>query len=390
MNGRRIAVVIEGRVDYERNVLLGIRDFAAKHADWIIRLQRPGRHVKRFLTEWKPDGILFQASGLPAAALRAIADSGRPAIHVSDSRRAVTAPCVGLDNRLIGQLAAEYFLERGFLHFAFAGIKDGGFSRTRREAFTASLEQAGRRVSKIELPAAMPAMDVPTERRLRTWLDDLPKPVALFAVHDECSLLLATLSREEGIRVPEDIAILGSDDDSLICELAWPKLSSISAPSRQVGRVAAQELEAWLSSGKPKSNRTSVLLPPQGVVTRQSTDVNQTEDETVNRVLRFVAAQFHRQLNVDDILREVGVSRRALERKFRQHLGRSPLQEIHRRRVEHARYLLSSSAAPLHRIAELSGFTDATQFINVFRKQTGITPGQFRLAREEAVGGRFT
>lgn len=371
-------MIIEGRVAYERSVLLGIRDYAARQPGWIMRLELPGRQVKRFLAGWRPDGILFQAAGLSPGALRAVTEADCPAIHVSDSRQTVAAPSVGLDNRIIGRLAAEHLWERGFRHFGFVGVRANGFSRTRFEAFAETLASTGYKVAAMELPATLPALDLPAERRLRQWLKRLPKPTALFAVHDECSLLVATLAREEGIRVPEDVAILGSDDDSLVCELASPKLSSIAVPARQVGRVAAERLDGYLAGKRRKRAVSAVLLPPEGVVTRQSTEVYRTPDETVNRVLRFIGAEFQRRLNVDEIVREMGVSRRALERKFRQHLGRSPLQELHRRRVEYARYLLTSGTDPLARIAERSGFADASQFVNVFRRQSGVTPGKYR------------
>jgi LacI family transcriptional regulator len=177
--------------------------------------------------------------------------------------------------------------------------------------------------------------------------------------------------------VPEDIAILGSDDDALICELAGPKLSSIAVPARQVGSLAAERLAEFMSR-KTRRNQRATLLAPTGVIARQSTDVNQTEDATVNRVLRFIAAEFHRRLNVEDLLRETGVSRRALERLFRLHVGRSPLQELHRRRIEYACNLLKSGNDPLHQIAQRCGFRDASQFVSVFGRQIGETPGKYR------------
>lgn len=375
MSAQKIGIIIEGRVAYERNVLLGIRDYAAQRPDWIMRLELPGRHVKRFVRSWKPDGILFQSSSMTAATRRAVLAADCPVIHVSETRDGLAVPCVGLDNQRIGTLAAEYFVERAMPHFAFVGVKDAVFSRSRRGSFVARLGKDRKLATTFELPSTRTGLQLKTERALRKWLSELPKPVGVFAVHDECSLLLATLAREEGIRVPEDLAILGSDDDSLVCELAAPKLSSIAVPDRRVGWVAAERLDGMLSGHRAEG---SVLLPPQGIVTRQSTDVRQTEDETVNRVLRFIAAEFHRRLNVEEILREVGISRRAAERGFRRHLGRSPLQELHRQRVEYARYLLLNGVDPLHRIAERCGFADASQFVNVFRRQTGSTPGQFR------------
>lgn len=377
MESKRIAVIMEGRVGYERNVLLGIRDFATRQPDWIVRLEFPSRSIGRFLADWNPEGVLFQSVNLPPSAVRTITSLPGPVIHVSDTRGRLKVPCVGLDNAVIGEMAATYLLDRGCRNFAFVGLKDVGFSHSRQQAFADRLKHEGHTPKAFLMPNTAGTLDRSVEGRLRHWLNDLPKPTALFAVHDECSLRLVTLCRDEGIRVPEDIAILGSDDDALICELAGPKLSSIAVPARQVGSLAAERLAEFLSR-KTRLNRKATLLKPTGVIARQSTDVNQTEDPTVNRVLRFIAAEFHRRLNVADLLRETGVSRRALERLFHLHVGRSPLQELHRRRVEYACNLLKAANDPLHRIAERCGFRDASQFVSVFRRQIGKTPGKYR------------
>jgi LacI family transcriptional regulator len=377
MESKRIAVIMEGRVGYERNVLLGIRDFAHRQPDWIVRLEFPGRNIDRFLTDWNPDGVLFQSANLPASGIRALTSLRCPVIHVSDTRGSLGVPCVGLDNSAIGEMAATYLLDRGCANFGFVGLKEVGFSKLRQTAFTARLKHDGHTPKSFLLPGTVGTLDSEVERRLRRWLNHLPKPTAIFAVHDECSLRLVTLCRDEGIRVPEDVAILGSDNDELICELAGPKLSSIAVPARQVGALAAERLAAFLSR-KTRRNRKATLLHPTGVIARQSTDVNRTEDATVNRVLRFIAAEFHRRLNVEDLLRETGVSRRALERLFHTHVGRSPLQELHRRRVEYACHLLKGGKDSLHVIAERCGFRDASQFVNVFRRQKGETPGRYR------------
>ncbi len=376
--GNRIALIMEGRTGYEREVLLGIREHAAQQPDWIVRLEPPGRHIKRFITQWQPAGILFQAHGLTPTCLRTVTEADCPRIHVSDSQLSGAIPSVGLDNEHIGRQAAEYFLDRRAIHFGFVGIKGVNFSRDRRTAFQERLRKAEKTCVCFDLPSPEAHTDLRTERQLRRWLAKLVKPTAVFAVHDECSLLLSTFAREEGIRVPEDLTILGVDDDSLLCELAYPKLSSIGVPARRIGRVAAEKLDGWIRQPPRDNGPNSILLPPLAVVTRQSTDINQTSDESVNQALQFIASDFHRRINVEDILREIGVSRRSLERKFRDTLGRSPLQELHRKRIEYSRYLLSETQEPLDRIAERCGFPGASGFVTIFKKHTGSTPGQFR------------
>jgi LacI family transcriptional regulator len=362
---KRIAVVLEGRVDYEREVLRGIRDHATPHGDWLLHLEPPGRHLPRFLRDWQPHGILFQAEHLSPDSLRAVVEQRCPAVHLSDSHRELKVPCVGLDNEAVGRMAAEHLSRFGWSSFAFVGVRGRPYSKRRCTAFSAFVTGS---VATTELPSTT----------LKGWLAKLPRPCALFAANDQCSLQVITLCRELGLRVPEEIAVLGVGDDSLICEFARPQMSSIAVPSRQVGVAAAQRLEECLGGGR---RRRSTLLAPGGVISRQSTDLARTEDDHVSRALRFIRENFARRINVADVLREVGVSRRLLERRFRQALGVSPLHELQQARLERARHLLLTTDAPLSRIAAQCGYTNATQLVTAVKRATGRTPGQIRQQR---------
>lgn len=368
---KRIAVVLEGRVDYEREVLRGIRDYATPRADWLLNLEPPGRHLPRFLRDWQPHGILFQAEHLGRAALRAVIGQRCPAVHLSDSHDELKVPCVGLDNDAVGRLAAGYLARFGWRSFAFIGVRGRPYSKRRRAAFVAAVPGP---VAAIELP----------DKSFKRWLAGLPRPCAVFAANDQSSLQAITLARELGLRVPEEMAVLGVGDDSLICEFARPQMSSIAVPSRQVGMTAARRLDECLHGGR---RRRSVLLAPGGVVTRQSTDVARTEDDHVNRALRFIRDHSHRRINIADVLREVGVSRRLLERRFRQTLGVTPLRELHRVRLERARHRLLTTDAPLANIAAQCGYANATQLVNAIKRGTGKTPGQLRADRKSSGDG---
>jgi len=381
---RKIAVVMEGRVEYERNVLRGIREFAARESRWLIRLEPPGRDVAAFLEEWRPDGVLFQAAGLAEDALEAVKGGPWPAVHVSDATEAVEGvPCVGMDNAAIGRMAASYFRERHAQHFAFVGEAGAGFSDRRGRAYEAALAEDGLEVARFDLDAA--AQRAEDERRLTGWLRALPTPCAVFATHDECSLSVSALCRGAGIRIPEDLALLGVDNDTLICDLAWPKLSSVAVPSKRVGLEAARRLQEILERGE--RDRSAVLLPPSRVITRHSTDVARTGDEDVDRALAFMREHLARGVNVDEVARSVGVSRRMLERRFRRVLDRTPLEELQRLRLERARMLLLESDATLDEIAEQCGCADASQLVVRFRRETGLTPGAYRQRTRRGLAG---
>lgn len=364
-------------MEYERDVLRGIRDFAAKEPTWLIRLEPPGRALAHFLREWRPHGVLFQAAGLSPAALKAVKSGPWPALHVSDATAAVAGvPCVGMDNAAIGRMAATYFLERRYRHFAFVGIAAAGFSERRGLAFSEALIAAGHEIDRFELPESRSSSE--TESALRQWLMSLEKPCALFATHDECSLRLATLCRDADIGIPEDIALLGVDNDTLICELAWPKLSSIAVPSRRVGFEAARQLKRILAGEAVDGAKPSLLLAPSRVITRHSTDEHRTDDELVNRALAYLRDRIRGGINVDELARGIGASRRLIERRFRLTLGRTPLEEIQRTRIDRAKSLLLESDDSLGAIASQCGCADASQLVLRFRRATGQTPGEFR------------
>lgn len=365
---KRIAVVLEGRVDYEREVLRGIRDYATPHGDWLLHLEPPGRHLPRFLRDWQPHGILFQAEHLSPASLRAVVDQPCPAVHLSDSHRELNVPCVGLDNEAVGRMAAAHLGRFGGLSHAFVGVRDRPYSQRRRAAFAAAVS------------GAVACADI-SSPHLRRWLAGLARPCGLFAANDQCSLRVITLCRELGLRVPEEIAVLGVGDDSLICEFARPQMSSIAVPSRQVGWSAARRLDECLRGSR---SRRPTLLAPGGVISRQSTDLARTEDDLVNHALRYIRLNYAGRINVADVLAEVGVSRRLLERRFRQALGVSPLEELQRARLQHARHLLLTTDAPLARVAAQSGYANANQLIAAVKRATGLTPGGLRMTRGAA------
>ncbi|MDF1816131.1 MAG: DNA-binding transcriptional regulator [Verrucomicrobiales bacterium] len=362
----KILVILEGRVQYERNVLRGIREFASSREDWLIRLEYPGRKTAQLISDWQPDGLLFQSVALTPDLIQQLAHHPR-AIHLSESS---SLRSVGLDNQEIGKQAAKYLAGRGFKSFAFAGYEKTGFSQKRGQAFRESMKSHPFPCQCIDLS------ERPSERDVTSWLNGLPKPCGLFATHDECALFLLTLCHSANLRCPEDIAILGVDNDTLMCEIAWPQLSSVSVPSRRVGWEASRLLSQILHN--EVAEPASIFLPPTGIITRQTTDIHQTGSETVNRSLRYMESHYKTRINIDDVLRETGVSRRRLELKFRQFTGNSPLRELQRMRIAEAERLLADTDLPLHQIAPRCGCRDATQLGSLFKKVKGITPGNYR------------
>lgn len=369
----RVAVIMDGRVEYEREVLRGIREFATDGGEWLIRLEPPRDDTSEFLKEWNPDGILYQSAGLMPQALRALKEFGERAIHVSDITDSKGKTIfVGMDNAAIGLMAADHLVGLGRENFAFVGVSDSGFSERRGKAFGARISGHGQ-LSRAYL---LDSWDLrrQEEAQMIQFLEGLPRPCSLFATHDECALWLSTLCRGLGVRIPEDIAILGVDNDELICELASPTISSIAVPSRKVGFEASVLLDQGLRGERSKSK----LLCPDQIITRESTRSPETSDEVVNRSIGFIRGHLSKQINIDDVSRGIGVSRRLLERKFKSVVGSSPLAVLQKHRIERAKLLLAAPDWTLAHIADQCGCSDASQLIVRFRRETGMTPGEFR------------
>lgn len=371
----RVAVIMDGRVEYEREVLRGIREYSTDKGEWLIRLEPPRDDTVEFLQEWKPDGVLYQSAGLTRGALQAVTQYRDRAVHVSDVEESQKKMSfVGMDNAEIGSMAADYLKGLGRENFAFVGVRDSGFSERRGKAFASRVAEQGGCSNDYYLEGwNLRRQEEPLVSR---FLEELPKPCSLFATHDECALWLSTLCRGMGIRIPDDIAILGVDNDELICELAWPTISSIAVPSRRVGFAASRLLDQALGGGP--LNSKSKLLCPDRIVTRDSTRTPETTDESVNRAIKFMREHISKPINAGDVAKGVGVGRRLLERKFKVAMGSSPLAVLQKLRIERAKSLLADPDLTLAFVADQCGCSSASQLIVRFRRETVMTPGDFR------------
>jgi LacI family transcriptional regulator len=362
----RIALLMDMSWAYTRGLMRGIMDVAQSRR-WLVRMLsdqvKPVRHALR---EWPPHGIigLFTSPELLAAAQQRRCKIVNVA-NFFDSR----VPRVGIDEAAIGAMAAEYFIGRSFTNFAFSGDANANFSLQRRDAFVSTLKARGFECDCCILPGVI-------HDHFRPWLKSLPKPVALLASTDNSGWGVGEMCRSMGIRIPEELALLGVDNDEFECELASPPLSSVANRAREIGRAAAGMLERLLRGGRQPAK--PLLLKPAGIVTRQSTDVLAIADPELAAALSFIRRNCHRPLAVKEILREVPLSRRTLELKFRRTLRRSPHDEIRRVQLERARLLLLTTNMTIAEIGRESGFGGLIQFSSAFAKATGLSPTRFR------------
>jgi LacI family transcriptional regulator len=283
---------------------------------------------------------------------------------------------VAADHVAIGQMAARHLLDRGFQRFAYCGFDDWWWSRRRREGFRTTVNQAGHETDVYELP---PKTRRTWDKELSTiakWLKTLKLPVGLLACNDDRAELIVEACRAVGLSVPDQIAIVGVDNDPLICELCRPPLSSVSLGLEKAGYESAVLLDRMIRA-KTVNTRT-IIIEPTHVVTRLSSDTVAVCDEAVASAIRFIRQQGRRNISAKDVADNVLLSRRALERRFRRILGKSIHGEIRRVRVELVVRMLMDRHVRMSEIAEALGFPTVSHLSRYFRTEKGISPIQYR------------
>lgn len=372
----RVAIVMHRWVGYLHGVQVGIARYVSQKPTWACIHVSPDSEQYRSIASMSFDGVLAYVESEQVTQLKSLSV---PVVDVANWREAAHFPRVLPDDRKIGVVAAEHLVNLGLQHFGYRGYADAAFSSLRRDGFKSVLDRW-----ELELndwnPAEHPASDVQAgpgvNPSLLSWLRKLPKPVGVFCANDVAACEVLDQCRFAGLRVPEEVAILGVDDDELLTQISQPPISSVALQTQKIGFEAARLLDQLLHGEEvPES---PILFPPVGVVPRQSTNLLAIDDEHVLAALKHIREHAHEPLRVDDLLKVVPINRRFLERRFREHLGRSPLQEIRRVRIETAKQLLSGSDLAMPAIARRSGFANAERFAIVFHAEIGMTPTQYR------------
>lgn len=360
-----------------REIYFGIRHFVLQRRSngcgmlGVLRVES----LRRALREVQPDGIVAGIGSLDL--LRRIRQTAIPFVNVSNRLIPPPTPAVLVDERATGRMVAEYFLRRGFRRFAFCGFANHNYSVERKAGFADALRAAGfecacfdQRLGEGPNEAARLTVGV------KPWLLQLPRPVAIMACNDFRASQVVGACMQLGIRVPNEVAVVGVDNDDLFCLLAETPLSSVAVPADQIGYRAAALLLDQLS-GRADS-RTILRVAPREVVTRQSSDILAVADPVVARAMRLIQTQAHRPLYVAEVAAAVGVSQRGLERRFETALGYSPSSAITQSRLDRACQLLVGTDCSIGEVAEASGFGQARELTANFRKRLGMPPSAYR------------
>jgi LacI family transcriptional regulator len=295
--------------------------------------QGRGDDPPSWLAHWDGDGIIARIESKKIA--RVIVNSKLPTVDVSAGRHVPAIPWVETDDRAIAHLAANHFLERGFRHFAYCADKRFHWSRWRGDHFGKLLKAAGYRCQSFVPPSRQSDKQVAA---IEGWLTRLPKPVGVFACYDIRGQQVLDACRNARVAVPDEVAVLGVDNDELLCELASPRLSSVIPDTHRTGYEAAALLARMMKGERLAA--LEVRIAPIGVHRRQSTDVLATDDPQVVHAVRFIREHACEPINVEDVLRAVPLSRKVLETRFKKILNHTLHDEIIRVRIDRAKQLL--------------------------------------------------
>ena len=370
---RQIGVMVDLMGRYGRAVLEGVTDFSLQCRQLKIIAPQPfGYSSLSGWTQWDIDGMIIQMPALDWG--EEIRSRGIKAVNVSSIMRETGFPTVTLDNVGIGRMAAEYFLNRGFRNFAFIG----GFSyfaQLRGDAFVARTIEAGYSCMRPPINTLDISVHGSEWTDLCNLLKAAPYPLAIFAPNDHSAMNVLDVCAAANIVVPEQAAVLGCDNDELFYRRAQPPLSSIDVPAEKVGFEAAQTLIDLIEGRAVPEVK---LLQPLSIVTRKSTDILAINDPEIMKSLQFIRENAHRQIQIKDVVAQVPLTRRTLELRFREIVGRPILAEIIRVKIEMAKELLLDTDLKMPEIAIRCGFTRAPYVGEVFRRKLDMTPTEFR------------
>ncbi len=369
MHRRRVGILFDTVGAFGRGAFRGINRYCLLARHWTLQEPPLASHWAPVRWEdWPVDGFIMQING--EEMLRKALKLSVPIVNISGSLLDTPLPSVFVDDVAVGRLAAGHFIDRGFRSFAYLGRPDTGFSAKRKRGFIARLKEAG---FPCEVHESWLELDDGTQVK---WLRSLPHPTALFVYNDQRARATLQQCQQLGIAVPEQLAILGVDDDELFRDLGGLSLSSIQTPAEEVGYRAAALLDAMMEGGKPP--RRPILLPPGLLRVRHSTDTLALHDPDMALAMRFIREHAHEAIQVRDVAKAALIGRRSLERRFRAALGRSPLDEIMRVRLDRARQLLIETNLKMPDIARRSGFASATYMATAFGRMYGMSPRAYR------------
>lgn len=380
---KRIAILVESSRAFGRGLIHGINTFASKQDDWVLYYHEGTLNfdLQEWLKYWQGDGIIARVTDEAHAEI--FANSSIPTVDLLGEIVHPDISVVNPDNASIAQLAVQFYINAGYTNLAYCGYSGIHFSDQRQSCYREAAHN-----QHLEVISYHPTQNISDtilrreqwrpqrEEDLAAWLQALPKPVAIFTCNDVRALDLSTACLISNIRVPEDVAILGVDNDELICTMAKPPLSSIEPDTIQQGNRGAQILHQLMSEAETPVSRE--VIPPKAIIERPSTDLIAFSNPVVADAARYLRKNIHLNIGAQQIAEAAGTSASHLNRLFKEATGFTLNKEIQRLRLIRIRHLLRHSELTLIQIARQTGFSSAANLSKFFKSKTETTPGKYR------------
>jgi LacI family transcriptional regulator len=371
----RVILLIESSRAAGRALLCGIAQYAHHHGPWSFYWETRGLEAKSpGLLSAEADGVIMRDT----EAVEAVRAWGLPMVVVAHRHAEVPgAVNVITDSETIGRMGAEHLAACGMRQFAFCGYTDCSWSDIRRDAFVKWLKTAEFPAETLSVRAEVTGAPWGNQRQaIASWLRSLRRPLGLMACNDDLGHEVIAACKLAGFDVPDDVAVVGADNDEVVCGLADPPLSSVAINFERAGYEAAEALTRLMGEGRQPNMRIQVRATH--VVPRRSTDTLAVDDPSLAKALRFIRDRAHGGVSVGEVAQASGVSRRALEKRFRGLLGRSVLHEIRRLRADQIARLLVETDLPVAEIANRLGFADVQHVARYFRAAKQVSPLAYR------------
>jgi len=378
----KIILLTDFGEEYSKNLLRGITRYSKDHGPWTFcKMPTYFREtigidgILQWAKEWEADGIIGQFYN--DEEVKKFTQANIPVIAQDFKERFTDIPNITGDYRATGRLGAEYFLKKGFKNFAFYGFGNIVWSRERAEGFGERIEEAGYEVHYHELQESSTTdLWYYKPSALSEWLKSLPKPIALLTCDDNQGHHITEAARHAGIRIPDEVSVLGVDNDEMICDLSDPPLSSIELDVEKSGYEAARLMEQMIES--KTCSGPDVIVKATQVVTRHSTDIFASKDKYIVSALKYIHGNLDKNLKVDQVLKEVPLSRRSLEKRFMLTTGYPVYEYIYNQRIERFTQLLLETDMTIFEIALDLGLSDSKNIARQFKQIKGLTPMEYR------------
>jgi len=372
---KKVILLLETSREFGRELIIGIARYARLHGPWSFYKEPIDlkSSIPR-LTSWKPDGIIMRDSLITKELLKLKIPT---ILAIHDSKYPEELPVIKTDSCSIAKVASEHLLGKGFRNFAFCGFDDYDWSNGRKLYFCKFIEDAGYNVYVYKQPEGKVRISWEKEQKyVSEWIKSLPKPIGVFACNDDRGQHILEVCKLLNLRVPEDVAVLGVDNDPMVCELGDPPLSSIALNVEAAGFEAAKLLDQMIEKKKTKGKK--IMVYPTHLVQRQSTDILAVNDSEVAKALSYIRNNAKNKILVKDVVNVTNVSRRTLEKRFKESIHRSIYDEIRKVRIELISKLLMETDMPISQITSVFNFTDAEHISRYFKKEKGISLHEFR------------